>query len=153
MSEALYFVNYLHPALMWLLLGLSGYALFLGYKVTQLRSADPETHKQLTKGHFTARHFQVGRIIVALMVLGTFVGMLVTYLDNDKLLIKPHLVVGIGMSCLVIMSVALIPLIQQGKLIARRIHVSLNLLMFALFFWQAVSGMQLLNDIRENYLL
>jgi hypothetical protein len=84
------------------------------------------------------------------MVLGTFGGMAVTYLNNGKLFVGPHLLVGIGMTCLVALAVALIPMIQQGNLLARKAHVGLNMLMMTLFLWQAVSGMQILNKIWEN---
>ena len=39
---------------------------------------------------------------------------------------------------------------QQGSLIARKLHVMMNMGVFTLFLWQAVSGMQILNKIWEN---
>ena len=151
MPEALaYNLNFLHPLLMWVLFGLSGYAMVLGTKAKKTRTADAETRKQLIKGHFAKRHFQIGGALLALMVLGTFGGMAVTYLNNGKLFVGPHLLVGIGMTCLVALAVALIPMIQQGNLLARKAHVGLNMLMMTLFLWQAVSGMQILNKIWEN---
>jgi hypothetical protein len=135
---------------MWVLFGLSGYAMVLGIKAKKTRTADAETRKQLIKGHFAKRHFQIGGALLALMVLGTFGGMAVTYLNNGKLFVGPHLLVGIGMTCLVALAVALIPMIQQGNLLARKAHVGLNMLMMTLFLWQAVSGMQILNKIWEN---
>jgi hypothetical protein len=151
MPEALaYNLNFLHPLLMWVLFGLSGYAMVLGIKAKKTRTADAETRKQLIKGHFAKRHFQIGGALLALMVLGTFGGMAVTYLNNGKLFVGPHLLVGIGMTCLVALAVALIPMIQQGNLLARKAHVGLNMLMMTLFLWQAVSGMQILNKIWEN---
>lgn len=151
MPETLaYNLNFLHPLLMWALLGLSGYGMFLGIKAKKTRTADAETRKQLIKGQFAKRHFQVGGLMLALMVLGTFGGMAVTYLNNGKLFVGPHLLVGIGMTCLVALAVALIPLIQQGNLIARKAHVGLNMLMMTLFLWQAVTGMQIVNKIWEN---
>ena len=145
-----YNLNFLHPLLMWALLALSGYGMFLGIKAKKTRTADAETRKQLIKGQYAKRHFQVGGLMLALMVLGTFGGMAVTYLNNGKLFVGPHLLVGIGMTCLVALAVALIPLIQQGNLIARKAHVGLNMLMMTLFLWQAVTGMQILNKIWEN---
>jgi MFS family permease len=151
MPEALaYNLNFLHPLLMWVLFGLSGYAMVLGIKAKKTRTADAETRKQLIKGHFAKRHFQIGGALLALMVLGTFGGMAVTYLNNGKLFVGPHLLVGIGMTCLVALAVALIPMIQQGNLLARKAHVGLNMLMMTLVLWQAVSGMQILNKIWEN---
>ena len=151
MPEALaYNLNFVHPLLMWVLFGLSGYAMVLGIKAKKTRTADAETRKLLIKGQYAKRHFQIGGALLAVMVLGTFGGMAVTYLNNGKLFVGPHLLVGIGMTCLVALAVALIPLIQQGNLIARKAHVGLNMLMMTLFLWQAVSGMQILNKIWEN---
>ena len=145
-----YTLNFLHPLLMWALLALSGYGMFLGIKTKKTRTADADTRKQLIKGQYGKRHFQVGALMLALMVLGTFGGMAVTYLNNGKLFVGPHLLVGLGMTTLVALAVALIPWIQQGNLIARKAHVGLNMLMMTLFLWQAVSGMQILNKIWEN---
>jgi len=151
MPESLaYNLNFLHPLLMWALLALSGYGMFLGIKAKKTRTADAETRKQLIKGQYAKRHFQVGGLMLALMVLGTFGGMAVTYLNNGKLFVGPHLLVGIGMTCLVALAVGLIPLIQQGNLIARKLHVGLNMLMMTLFLWQAVTGLQILNKIWES---
>jgi hypothetical protein len=151
MPEALaYNLNFVHPLLMWVLFGLSGYAMVLGIKAKKTRTADAETRKLLIKGQFAKRHFQIGGALLALMVLGTFGGMAVTYINNGKLFVGPHLLVGIGMTCLVALAVALIPMIQQGNLLARKAHVGLNMLMMTLFLWQAVSGMQILNKIWEN---
>jgi len=151
MSESLAFtLNFLHPLTMWGLLALAGYSAFLGIKAKKTRTADAETRKQLIKGQFAKRHFQIGGALLALMVLGTFGGMAVTYLNNGKLFVGPHLLVGIGMTCLVALAVALIPMIQQGNLLARKAHVGLNMLMMTLFLWQAVTGMQIVNKIWEN---
>jgi hypothetical protein len=84
------------------------------------------------------------------MVLGTFGGMAVTYLNNGKLFVGPHLLVGIAMSSMLVLAAALSPLMQQGNLIARKIHVGMNMGVVTLFLWQAVSGMQILNKIWEN---
>jgi hypothetical protein len=145
-----YTLNFLHPLLMWALLALSGYGMFLGIKTKKTRTADADTRKQLIKGQYGKRHFQVGALMLALMVLGTFGGMAVTYINNGKLFFGPHLLVGLGMTTLVALAVALIPWIQQGNLIARKVHVGLNMLMMTLFLWQAVTGMQILNKIWEN---
>jgi hypothetical protein len=145
-----YTLNFLHPLLMWALLALSGYGMFLGIKTKKTRTADADTRKQLIKGQYGKRHFQVGALMLALMVLGTFGGMAVTYINNGKLFFGPHLLVGLGMTSLVALAVALIPWIQQGNLIARKAHVGLNMLMMTLFLWQAVTGMQILNKIWEN---
>ena len=151
MPEALaYNLNFLHPLLMLGLLALSSYGMLLGIKAKKTRTADAETRKQLIKGQFAKRHFQIGSLILALTVLGTFGGMAVTYLNNGKLFVGPHLLVGIGMTCLIALAVSLTSLMQQGNLIARKVHVGLNMAMMTLFLWQAVSGFQILNKIWEN---
>ena len=132
------------------LLALSSYGMLLGIKAKKTRTADAETRKQLIKGQFAKRHFQIGSLILAITVLGTFGGMAVTYLNNGKLFVGPHLLVGIGMTCLVALAVSLTSLMQQGNLIARKVHVGLNMAMMTLFLWQAVSGFQILNKIWEN---
>ncbi len=148
MPESLAFgLNFLHPLLMWALLALSGYALFLGIKAKKTRTADAETRKQLIKGRFALRHFQSGSLVLAVMVLGTFGGMAVTYLNNGKLFVGPHLLVGIVMVSLLAVAASLSPLMQQGNLIARKAHVGLNMTVMTLFLWQAVTGMQIVNKI------
>ena len=54
------------------------------------------------------------------------------------------------MSSMLVVAAALSPLMQQGNLIARKIHVGMNMGVVTLFLWQAVSGMQILNKIWEN---
>ncbi|MFN5116604.1 MAG: DUF4079 domain-containing protein [Cyanobacteriota bacterium] len=145
-----YNLNFLHPLLMWVLLGLSGYAMFLGIKAKKTRTADAETRKDLIKGQFARRHFQFGSLLLALMVIGTFGGMTVTYINNGKLFVGPHLLVGIAMTSLVAIAASLSPLMQQGNLIARKVHVGLNMTVMTLFLWQAVTGMQIVNKILTN---
>ena len=72
------------------------------------------------------------------------------YLNNGKLFVGPHLLVGIAMSTMLVLAAALSPLMQQGNLIARKLHVGLNMGVFTLFLWQAVTGMQIVNKIWEN---
>ncbi len=151
MPESLaYNLNFLHPLLMWALLALSGYGMFLGIKAKKTRTADAETRKTLIKGQFAKRHFQIGAALLAVMVLGSFGGMAVTYLNNGKLFVGPHLLVGIAMTIGLVLAAALSPLMQQGNLIARKIHVGLNMGVFTLFLWQAVTGMQIVTKIWEN---
>ena len=140
-------LNFLHPLMMWGLLALSGYAMFLGIKTKKTRTAAAEERKELIKGQFARRHFQLGSLVLAVMVLGTFGGMAVTYLNNGKLFVGPHLLVGIAMTSLLALASALSPLMQQGDLIARKVHVGLNMSVMTLFLWQAVSGMEIVNKI------
>ena len=84
------------------------------------------------------------------MTLGTLGGMAVTYLNNGKLFVGPHLLVGLAMTAMIAIAASLSPLMQQGNLIARKAHVGLNMGVMTLFLWQAVSGMEIVNKIWSN---
>ncbi|MFN7677776.1 MAG: DUF4079 domain-containing protein [Cyanobacteriota bacterium] len=140
-------LNFLHPVLMWGLLGLAGYSMVLGLKAKKTRTASAEERKDLIKGQFARRHYLLGSALLALMVLGTVGGMAVTYLNNGKLFVGPHLLVGLAMTSLIALAAALSPLMQQGNLVARKVHVGLNMAMMTLFLWQAVTGMQIVNKL------
>jgi hypothetical protein len=151
MPEALAFnLNFLHPLLMWGLLAGSGYALFLGIKAKKIRTGTAEERKELIKGKFGQRHYLIGSAVLAVMVFGTLGGMAVTYINNGKLFVGPHLLVGLSMTALIALAASLSPLMQQGYVIARKAHVGLNMLVMSLFLWQAVSGMQIVNKIWTN---
>ena len=144
-------LNFLHPLMMWTLLALSGYALFLGIRSKALRTTkDAELRKQLAKRKVNQRHFLMGSMVLALMVLGTFIGMGVTYLNNGKLFVGPHLLAGAGMACMIAMAAALVPLMQRGNVVARKAHVGLNMTVMTLFLWQALTGMEIVNRIWVN---
>jgi hypothetical protein len=142
-------LSLLHPLLMWLLLGLSLYAMVLGIKAKKTRTGTPEQRKELIKGQFAKRHFLFSSLLLALMVLGSVGGMAVTYLNNGKLFVGPHLLVGLGMTGLIALAAGLAPLMQAGNELARKAHVGLNMTLVTLFLWQAVSGMQIVNKILE----
>ena len=84
------------------------------------------------------------------MTMATFGGMAVTYLNNGKLFVGPHLLVGLAMTGMIATAASLSPLMQRGNLIARKIHVGLNMGMLTLFLWQVVSGMEIVNKIWTN---
>jgi hypothetical protein len=142
-----YNLNFLHPLLMWVLLATAGYAMLLGIKAKKTRTGTPEQRKELIKGQFGKRHFQFGSLVLAVMVLGTFGGMAVTYLNNGKLFVGPHLLVGIAMTSLLAIAAALSPLMQAGNVVARKVHVGLNMGVMTLFLWQAVTGMQIVQKL------
>ena len=142
-------VSFLHPLLMWVLLGLSLYAMVLGIKAKKTRTGTPEQRKELIKGQFGKRHFLFGSVLLALMVLGTVGGMAVTYVNNGKLFVGPHLLVALGMVSLIAIAAALAPLMQSGNELARKAHVGLNMTLVPLFLWQAVTGMQIVNKLLQ----
>jgi Protein of unknown function (DUF4079) len=136
-----------HPIMMWILLDLTLYALYLGVQIRRTRAAEGDAKKELIKGKFNIRHHQIGSILLAFMVLGTIGGMAITYINNGKLFVGPHLLVGLGMTGMIAVSAALTPYMQKGNDIARYAHIGLNVALLGLFGWQAVSGMQIVQNI------
>lgn len=139
-----------HPALMWVLFGITIYALYLGIQGSKIRSADKETRKELIKKNFVQRHHNMGSVLLALMVLGNIGGMAITYINNGKLFVGPHLLTGLGMTGMIAVSASMVPYMQKGSSLARNTHVSLNIVLLGLFGWQAVSGMQILQKIVDR---
>jgi len=142
--------NFLHPLMMWALLAGGGYALYLGVQAKKVRTGTPVERKALIPGKFAQRHYLWGSVLLVVMVFGTLGGMAVTYLNNGKLFVSPHLIVGLAMTGLIAAAAALSPLMQQGNLLARKAHVGLNMGVLTLFLWQAVTGMQIVNKIWAN---
>jgi uncharacterized membrane protein len=81
------------------------------------------------------------------MVLGTIGALGVTYINNGKLFLGPHLLVGLGMTGLIATSTALVPSMQKGNELARITHITLNVILLGLFGWQAVTGMDIVQRI------
>jgi hypothetical protein len=142
--------QFAHPVIMWVLLGAALYALYLGVQIRRTRSAEGEVKKELIKGKFNIKHHQVGSALLAFMVLGTVGGMAVTYINNGKLFVGPHLLVGLGMTGLIATSASLTPFMQKGNDWARYTHIVLNVILVGLFGWQAVTGMQIVQRIVER---
>ena len=143
-------LNFIHPILMWGLLVAALYALYLGWQVRRIRTADAETRKELVKKKVNVKHFQVGSALLAFMVIGSISAMAVTYINNGKLFLGPHLIVGLGMTGLIATSASLSPFMQKGQDWARYTHITLNIALVALFGWQAVTGMQIVQKIIER---
>ncbi|GAB4140161.1 MAG: DUF4079 domain-containing protein [Cyanobacteria bacterium J069] len=139
--------QFVHPVLMWVLFGLTLYAMYLGIQLRRVRSAEGEKKKQLLKGRFNIRHHQIGSILLATMVLGTLVAMGATYINSGKLFVNPHLLVGLGMTGLIATSAAMTPFMQKGNDLARYTHIALNVVLVGLFGWQAITGMQIVQNV------
>jgi hypothetical protein len=139
--------QFIHPVLMWVLLAISFYALYLGLQIRRTRSAEGELKKELIKGKFNVKHHQMGSLLLALMVTVAIVGMGVTYINNGKLFVGPHLLAGLGMMALIAIGASLTPLMQKGSDWARNTHIFLNIVLLGLFGWQAVSGVEILQRI------
>ena len=139
--------QFIHPILMWVLLAISFYALYLGIQIRRTRSAEGEVKKELLKGKFNVKHHQMGSLLLALMITVAIVGMGVTYINNGKLFVGPHLLAGLGMMALIAIGASLTPLMQKGNDWARNTHIFLNIVLLGLFGWQAVSGVEILQRI------
>jgi uncharacterized membrane protein len=138
------YLNFIHPALMWILLATTLYAMYLGFQIRKTRSATGEEKKQLIQGKYNLRHYQLGSIVLAVMVLGTLGGMAATYINNGKLFVGSHLLAGLGMTGAIAVSASLSPYMQKGADWARYSHIGINLVLVGLFGWQAVSGVEIL---------
>lgn len=132
---------------MWVLLAIALYALYLGVKIRRTRSAEGEVKKELIKGRYNVKHYQLGSILLALMVIGSIAGMGVTYLNNGKLFVGSHLLAGLGMTATIAVSASLSPFMQKGQNWARYTHIVLNAGLLALFTWQAITGTQIVQRI------
>jgi Protein of unknown function (DUF4079) len=148
MSETLkVYSQFIHPALMWVLLALTLYAGYTGWQWRRARTADGDLKKELVKQKFNIKHHQAGSILLALMVLGTIGGMGATYINGGKLYVGPHLLVGLGMTGLIATSASLTPYMQKGVEWARYSHIALNSLIVGLFGWQAITGVEVVQKI------
>jgi len=132
---------------MWVLLAIALYSMYLGIQVQRTRYADGEVKKQLIKGRYNVRHYQIGSVLLGLMVIGSIGGMAVTYINNGKLFVGPHLLAGLGMTALIALSAALSPFMQKGQNWARFTHIALNVVLLGLFGWQAATGVQIVQRI------
>jgi hypothetical protein len=149
-AEVKPYLNFVHPPLMWVLFGLCIYAMYLGIQIRRTRSADAETRKELIKGKYNNRHHQIGSIILGLMVLGSIGALAVTYINNGKLFVGPHLIAGLSMTALIAFSASLTPYMQKGQDWARYGHIGINVVIVGLFGWQAFSGLEILQRIISN---
>ena len=140
-------MTFAHPVLMWIVLGLAFYALKLGLQVRKIRTASGDEKKQLIKAKPAQKHFAIGSLYLVLVVTGTIGGMAVTYINNGKLFVGPHLLAGLGMMALVAVAAGMSPLMQQGKTWARNLHIVSNVVMLGIFGWQAVTGLQIVQKI------
>jgi hypothetical protein len=139
--------QFAHPIMMWSLLALTIYSAYLGFKWRKTRTADKETKKELIKGDYRTKHYYAGSLLLALMVAGSVSGMAVTYINSGKLFVNPHLIVGLSMTAMIAISASLVPLMQKGNETARYSHITLNLVLLGLFGWQAITGMNIVQNI------
>ncbi len=149
-------LTFVHPTLMWVTLGVMLYAGYLGMQVRKLRLAKGEEKKALqeeaggTLKTLKDKHFVTGSLLLIGLVMGSIGGMAVTYINNNKLFVGPHLLVGLSVVALATLSAGLVPWMQKGKEWARLTHISLNTLLVSFFLWQAATGVQIVQRILES---
>ncbi len=141
------YAQFIHPLVMWGLLALAIYAMYLGIKIQKTRTAQGDEKKELIKGKYNVKHHQVGSLLLSLMVIGAVGAMGVSYINNGKLFVDFHLIVGLGMTVLIATSASLTPFMQKGKVWARYTHIALNVTLLGLFGWQAITGIQIIQNI------
>ncbi len=139
--------QFAHPILMWVLLIATLYAGYLGFQVRRTREAEGDLKKELIKGRFNVRHYQLGSIVLAFMVIGSLAAVAITYINNGKLFVAPHLIAGLTMTGLIATSASLSPYMQKGHDWARYSHIAINTVLVGLFAWQAVTGMQIVQNV------
>lgn len=88
------------------LASLALYALYLDIQVRRTRTAEDELKKQLPKGRFNMRNFQIGSIL----------------LNRGKVLIGLHIFAGLGVVALISTSASLVPFMQNHDWV-RYIHI------------------------------
>ena len=146
-------VTFAHPTLMVLTLALALYAAYLGLQVRKIRTAKGEDKKALqteaggTLKAIKDKHYLSGSLLLVGLVMGSIGGMAVTFINNHKLFVGPHLLAGLGVAGLAALSAGLAPLMQQGKEWARYTHISINTLLVGIFAWQAVTGFEIVQRI------
>ncbi len=146
-------IAFTHPVLMLGTLAGAFYALYLGIQVRQSRTADRELRKELVRGKYNQRHFQVGSLLLALWVIGGIGGMAATYTLDRKLYFSPHLIIGLSSLGAVAIAAALAPLMQQGKEWARLLHIAFTTTIVGLVIAQAFTGVQIAQKLLTEILV
>ncbi|MEO0014540.1 MAG: hypothetical protein RLZZ535_2929 [Cyanobacteriota bacterium] len=139
--------QFIHPIIMWVLLATAIYALYLGLKIRQSRNAEGEAKKELIKGRYNIKHYQVGSVLLAVLTLNAFFAMAVTYVNHGKIFFGSHLIVGLIVVSLIVTSASLSPFMQRGSMWARNLHFAINIGVLGLFGWQAITGVQVVQKI------
>ncbi|MBW4419512.1 MAG: DUF4079 domain-containing protein [Myxacorys californica WJT36-NPBG1] len=150
-SELLQFLKvysqFVHPVLMWVLLALTIYALYSGLQWRRARTATGDLKKNLLKEKFNVKHYQIGSVVLAIMVVGSIGAMGATYINSGKLFVAPHLLIGLGMTGMIAVSASLSPFMQKGQDWARYSHIAINVAITGLFGYQAITGITIVQNI------
>lgn len=139
--------QFVHPVVMWVLLIITIYTLYLGLKVRQTRNARSEVKKELIKGRYNIKHYKIASLLLAFLTLNAFFAMAVTYVNTGKIFFGSHLITGLIVVNLVVISASLSPFMQRGNMWARNVHLIIGTSILVLFGWQAITGTQVVQNI------
>ena len=142
--------QFVHPILMWVLLVTTVYALYLGLKVRQTRSVTGEAKKELIKGRYNIKHYKIASLLLAFLTLNAFFAMTVTYVNTGKIFFGSHLIAGLIVVNLAVISASLSPFMQRGSMRARNVHLTIGIGIVILFGWQAITGTQVVYNIIDK---
>jgi threonine/homoserine/homoserine lactone efflux protein len=144
-------IAFAHPVLMVGTLAGAIYALYLGVQVRRTRTADKEDKKDLIKGKFNQRHYQMGAILLVIWVVGGLGGMVATYTLFHKLFVSSHLILGLTSVATVAIAASLAPLLQQGKEWARLLHITVTVTLMVLVLAQTYTGLQIVQKLIKDF--
>eukprot|EP00471_Norrisiella_sphaerica_P004274 CAMPEP_0184478144 /NCGR_PEP_ID=MMETSP0113_2-20130426/256_1 /TAXON_ID=91329 /ORGANISM="Norrisiella sphaerica, Strain BC52" /LENGTH=335 /DNA_ID=CAMNT_0026855833 /DNA_START=34 /DNA_END=1041 /DNA_ORIENTATION=- len=105
--------------------------------------------KNLVKGDFRDKHFQLSSLLLALGVGIGIEGPVNTWMRTGKLFPGPHLFAGAGIVVLWAAAAALVPAMQKGSKLAKDLHVALNAANVGLFTWQIATGIPIVQKVLE----
>ena len=142
--------QFVHPILMWVLLATTIYALYLGLKVRQTRNVTGEAKKELIKGRYNIKHYKIASLLLAFLTLNAFFAMAVTYVNTGKIFFGSHLIAGLIVVNLAVISASLSPFMQRGNMWARNIHLAIGVSISILFGWQAITGTRVVYNIIDK---
>ena len=133
-------VAVLHPVMMILVIIGTLYAAYFGIQVRRTRNADGEKRKDMVKAKYNQKHFQIASTLLFGWIIGSILGMAVTYYLYNKLFISPHLIGGLGTVAIAAVAASLVPWLQRAKKWARMIHIVLAFLLVGFSISQVVTG-------------
>ena len=116
-------------------------------KVRQTRNSRGELKKELVKARYNIKHYKIASLALAFLTLNAFLAMAVTYINTGKIFFGSHLIAGLIVVNLIVISAALSPFMQRGNMLARNVHFAIGMSVLGLFCWQAITGTQVVYNI------
>ena len=136
-------VAVLHPVMMILVIIGTFYAAYFGMQVRRTRNVDSEKRKDMVKAKYNQKHFKVASILLSGWIIGSILGMAVTYYLYNKLFVSPHLIGGLATVGVAAVAAALVPWLQRAKKWARITHIILAFLLVSFSISQVVTGFEI----------